>query len=71
MPKQRHTIKRCRVRLRPKMAAIRRKMRVEFAQALEEKDQAIAQLCQTLRETDKGRTLRSHLSGWWANRKTA
>jgi hypothetical protein len=66
MPKQRlldglveatNTIKRCRVRLR------------HLNDTIKAKDQEVAQAKQALVDADKGRTLRSHLSSWWQNRK--
>ncbi len=76
MPKKKHVVRNCRARLRPKMASIRRKIEKEFTEqvakleaTITQRDQQLVTAGQAIIDKDKGRTLKSHIKGWWANRK--
>ena len=75
MPKKKHVARNCRARLRPKMASIRRKIEAEFQGQIDslnatilQRDQRLVTAGQALIDKDKGRSLKSHVKGWWANR---
>jgi len=79
MAKKKHVIRGCKARLRPRLASIRKKIEarvqgeVDFLKGLvARKEQELEELNDrfdsTIRNIDKGRSLKSHLQGWWRHR---
>ena len=71
MPKKRNY----KVRLRPHIASLRRKIKAEYDEEVDklqtiiaQRDQQLVTAGQALIDKDKGRSFKSHVEGWWANR---
>jgi primosomal protein N'' len=81
MAKKKHVIRGCKSRLRPRLASIRRKVEEESQRKFDYLNEKLAlrneqlvesknQLATNIRDRDVGRSLKSHLSGWWTARGT-
>jgi hypothetical protein len=75
VPKKKHVVRNCRARLRPKMVSIKKRIAARYEAEVEklqriivQRDQQLVTAGEALRDADKGRSLKSHLKGWWANR---